>query len=88
MFVVFNGRFEWAGFPMITHPSGGLTASWLLSLLHVSCVCGWAFKQSRPISRIVGQFCFLGKLEDRCDRPGMEATSSGVGISCKALGSF
>ena len=88
MFVVCNGRVDWAGLPMITHPSGVLTASWLLSSLHVSCVCGWAFKQSRPISRIVGQFCFVGNLGDRCDRPGIEATSSGVGMSCRALGSF
>ena len=88
MFVVCNGRVDWEGFPMITHPSGVLTASWPLSLLHVSCVCGWAFIQSRPISRIVGHFCFVGKLGARCDRPGIDETSSGVGMSCRALGSF
>ena len=88
LLVVINGRVDWAGFPMITHPSGVLTASWLLSSLHVSCVCVWASIQSRPISRIVGHFCFIGKLGASCDRPGMDETSSGVGMSCKALGNF
>ena len=37
MFFV-NGRVVFAGFPIMIHPSGVLTAIWRLSLLHVCCV--------------------------------------------------
>ena len=37
--------------------------------------------QSLPSRRIVGQSCFLRNFEARCDRPGIDDTSSGVGIS-------
>ena len=79
---------DWAGLPIIAHPSGVFTASWLSSSLHVRCDCCWAFIQSRPTSRMVGQFCFVGNLGERCERPGIEETSSVVGISLRALGSF
>ena len=34
----------------------------------------------------MGQFFFLGKCRDRCDSPGMEVTSSGVGTWSMASG--
>ena len=77
-----------AGDPMRTHPSGVFAAIWDLSLLHVNCSCVWANMQSLPMSSMVGQSCFCGNLDARCETPGMEDMSSGEGISLITSGIF
>ena len=42
--------------------------------------------QSRPMRSMVGQSCFLGNLDAKCDTPGMEDMSSGEGISLITFG--
>ena len=75
-----------AGFPTMAHPSGVSTASWCLSLLEICWLSIWACIQSLPKSSIVGQSLLVGNLETRCEKPGIDNTSSGVGISCMTSG--
>ena len=85
---IFSGLVVLAGLPIIVHPSGVSTASWFLSLLGTCWMIIWACIQSLPRRSIVGQFCLVGNLEERCERPGIDNTSVGVGMSCITLGRF